>query len=94
MEALYLLWSIISTTCTTIVLSLLLPFTLLLRRKANTSVSLYEGTVWHERRRPVHHAFKYHVRYAFIDLDDKTQQLHDHLTGQEVRDIAQTNGPV
>nr|GFA20591.1 DUF1365 domain-containing protein [Tanacetum cinerariifolium] len=94
MEALYLLWSIITTTLTTIILSLLLPFTLLLRRNETTSVLLYDGTVWHERRRPVHHSFKYHVRYAFIDLDQTIHPPPDHLTGREVRDIAQTNGPV
>ena len=29
----------------------------------------FEGTVVHTRKRPVHHAFKYAVRYCLVDLD-------------------------
>lgn len=101
MEGLYLLCSIVSTTITTITLSLLLPFHLLLRRifphappNTTTSTSLYEGTVWHERRRPVYHSFKYSVRYAFIDLGHALHAPPDHLSPQQARDIAHTNGPV
>ncbi|CAH1416577.1 unnamed protein product [Lactuca virosa] len=102
MELLYLLCSIISTTLISFTLSLLLPFRLLLHRlfprsttaDATTSISLYDGTVWHERGRPVHHSFKYPVRYAFIDLDHTPHAPPHHLSPQQARDIAQTNGPV
>ncbi|XP_071708877.1 uncharacterized protein [Rutidosis leptorrhynchoides] len=95
MEAFYLLWSILSTTFTSITLSLILHFRRLLRHSPEpTSVALYDGTVWHERRRPVHHSFKYHVRYAFIDLDHTSHLPPDHLSPQQARDITQTNGPV
>ncbi|KAI3796425.1 hypothetical protein L1987_39095 [Smallanthus sonchifolius] len=95
MELLYLLCSIISNTLTSFTLSLLLPFRRLFPAgDATNSVTLYEGTVWHERRRPVHHSFKYSVRYAFIDLDLAPHPPPDHLSPQQARDIAQTNGPV
>ncbi|GKC36165.1 DUF1365 family protein [Tanacetum coccineum] len=100
MEALYLLCSIIPTTVTTILLSFLIPFRLLFLRllpagnPSSTSVSLYEGTVQHERRSPVHNSFKYHVCYAFIDPDYTTHPPPDHFLAQQARDIAQTNGPV
>nr|XP_043624442.1 uncharacterized protein LOC122596010 [Erigeron canadensis] len=94
MEAVYLVWSILTTTLTSIILSLFLPFRLLFSNSPPTSsAALYQGTVWHERRRPVHHSFKYHVRYAYIDLDHTPHSL-DHLSSQQARDIAQTNGPV
>ncbi|PWA80431.1 hypothetical protein CTI12_AA196840 [Artemisia annua] len=48
----------------------------------------------HERRSPVHHSFKYNVRYAFIDLDHTIHPPPDHISAQQARDIAQTNGPV
>lgn len=103
MELLYLLCSILSTSLTSFILSLLLPFHLLLRRlgsRLNTgageedSFSLYEGTVWHERRRPVHHSFRYPVRYALIDLDSSSNTPSDHLSAHEARSISDTNGPV
>ncbi|KAK1425358.1 hypothetical protein QVD17_20709 [Tagetes erecta] len=98
MELVYLLCSIISTSITSITLSLLLPFRRLFRHSppgdATNSVALYQGTVWHERRRPVHHSFKYSVRYAFIDLDLATHPPPDHLSPQQARTIAHTNGPV
>ncbi|KAJ9563621.1 hypothetical protein OSB04_008781 [Centaurea solstitialis] len=96
MEVLYLLCSIFSTVVTSFALSLLL----LLRRlfshsaAADDAIALYEGTVWHERRRPVHHSFKYSVRYALIDLDHAIHAPPDHLSPQQARDIAQTDGPV
>ncbi|KAI9198107.1 hypothetical protein LWI28_010271 [Acer negundo] len=99
MELLYLLCSIVSTFFTSLALSLLLPFHALLRRgrpscASDSPVSLYQGTVWHERRRPVHHAFNYSVRYAFIDLDRTLQPPPDHLSANEARRFAETNGPV
>ncbi|KAK4440176.1 hypothetical protein Salat_0352500 [Sesamum alatum] len=102
MELLYLLCSILSTAITSLLLSLLLPFRYLLRRIATplaagspaNSVSLYQGTVWHERRRPVHHSFRYPVRYAFIDLDSAPHAPPDHLSANDARRVAQTHGPV
>ncbi|KAM7524896.1 hypothetical protein LguiA_014798 [Lonicera macranthoides] len=96
MEALYLLYSIISTSLTSFALSLLLLFRRLFPSRATgapDSVSLYQGTVWHERRRPVHHSFKYSVKYALIDLDHD-HAPPDHLSTDEARRFAETNGPV
>lgn len=93
-----LLCSIISTTFTTLILSLVLPFRLLFSSRATPStpstVSLYQGTVWHERRRPVHHSFKYSVRYALFELNHDSQSPSDHFSADEARSIAKTNGPV
>ncbi|KAF5761766.1 hypothetical protein HanXRQr2_Chr16g0768931 [Helianthus annuus] len=96
MELLYLLWSIISNTFISFTLSLFLSFRRLFPHStdATNSFALYQGTVWHERRRPVHHSFKYSVRYAFIDLDLAPHPPPDHLSSQQARDIAHTNGPV
>ncbi|KAJ0439547.1 hypothetical protein HanHA300_Chr16g0626581 [Helianthus annuus] len=96
MELLYLLCSIISNTFISFTLSLFLPFRRLFPHStdATNSFALYQGTVWHERRRPVHHSFKYSVRYAFIDLDLAPHPPPDHLSSQQARDIAHTNGPV
>lgn len=101
MELLYLLCSIISTTLTSLLLSLLLPFRYLLLRISNprasfdgeNSVALYQGTVWHERRRPVHHSFRYSVRYALIDLDNP-HAPPNHLSADDARRLSKTNGPV
>ncbi|KAJ6292773.1 hypothetical protein OIU78_024870 [Salix suchowensis] len=98
MEALYLLFSILSTFFTSITLSILLVIrTFLTRRPSSTissnAVSLYQGTVWHERRRPVHHSFRYSVRYALFDLD-QTHAPPDHLSADDARQVAQTTGPV
>lgn len=98
MEALDLLFSITSTFFTSLALSLLLVFrTLFTRRPSSTipsnAVSLYQGTVWHERRRPVHHSFRYSVRYALFDLDH-AHAPPDHLSADEARQVAQTTGPV
>ena len=102
MELLNLLCSIVSTLFTSLALSLLLPFQTLLRRRASSRattsgaepLSLFEGTVWHERRRPVHHSFQYKVRYALIDLDDERNAPPNHLSADEARQIADTNGPM
>ncbi|XP_050370374.1 uncharacterized protein LOC126788427 [Argentina anserina] len=95
MELLYLLCSIISTFLTSLTLSLLLPLRILLRRlspSSSSAVSLYQGTVFHERRRPVHHSFRYSVRYALIDLDDSPHALPNHLSSDEARRISGTSG--
>lgn len=103
MEALYLLGSIVSTSIISFTLSLLLPFQALLRRfcslrssriNGDDSFSLYEGTVWHDRRRPVRHSFRYSVRYGLFDLDRSLQAPPDHLSADEARRMAQTTGPV
>ncbi|KAJ8530806.1 hypothetical protein K7X08_023687 [Anisodus acutangulus] len=96
MEVLYLVLSVFSTSITSFALSLLLPFRLVLRRDDNDSVvSLYEGTVWHERLRPVHHSFRYPVRYALIDLDNASNNTpSDHLSSHQARSISGTTGPV
>ncbi|KDP37987.1 hypothetical protein JCGZ_04630 [Jatropha curcas] len=107
MEALYLLFSIISTFVTSLALSLRLFFRTLLCRflpfyytdalssnAAAESVSIYEGTVWHERRHPVRHSFRYSVRYALFDLDCSPGPPPDHLSADEARHVAGTSGPV
>ncbi|XP_060179620.1 uncharacterized protein LOC132609580 isoform X2 [Lycium barbarum] len=97
MEVFYLVFSILSTCITSLFLSLLLPFRLVLggRAEGDSVVSLYEGTVWHERFRPVHHSFKYPVRYALIDLDHASNNTpSDHLAAQQARTISGTTGPV
>ncbi|KAG5607654.1 hypothetical protein H5410_029146 [Solanum commersonii] len=107
MELVYLLCSILSTSFTSFFLSLLLLFRLLLRQlgfrfdaagaaagEGEDTVSLYEGTVWHERRRPVHHSFRYPVRYAHIDLDRSSNPPSDHFSAHEARRISGTTGPV
>lgn len=102
MELLYLLFSILSTTITSSFLSLLLPFRYLLQRifsprgtlDLQNSIALYQGTVWHERRRPVHHSFRYSVRYALIDLDSAPHAPPNHLSANDARTISKTNGPV
>ncbi|OMO70310.1 hypothetical protein CCACVL1_18997 [Corchorus capsularis] len=103
MEVFYLFWSILSRFFTSVALSLLLPFRLLLTRYRRRpppsatqieSVTLYEGTVWHERRRPVRHSFRYSVRYALFDLDHAPHAPTDHLSANGARRIAETTGPV
>ncbi|KAK4271856.1 hypothetical protein QN277_020486 [Acacia crassicarpa] len=102
MEMLYLLCSIFSTLLTSLLFSILLPFLILLRLLRHPSgttalsppVSLYQGTVWHQRRRPVHHSFHYNVRYALIDLDRSPHSPPDHLSADEARQITDTTGPV
>lgn len=98
MEVLYLLCSIFCTTVTSIVLSIILIFRRFLTPRAaidvGDHVTLYQGMVWHERRRPVHHSFQYSVRYAFIDLDNAPNPPQDHLSPVEARRISKTSGPV
>ncbi|KAL7242063.1 hypothetical protein ACSBR1_014606 [Camellia fascicularis] len=99
MEILFLLCSGLSTFFTSFLLSLLLPFRSLLRRRPTSAagvepVSLYQGTVWHERRRPLLHSFRYSARYALIDLDRAPHPPPNHLSADDCRSLAQTNGPV
>lgn len=103
MELLYLLCSIVSTFFTSLALSLLLPFQIFISRRRSSrptaaahsdGVSLYEGTVWHERRSPVRHSFRYSVRYALFDLDHALNAPPDHLSADEARRVAETTGPV
>ncbi|EOY27676.1 Uncharacterized protein TCM_029462 isoform 2 [Theobroma cacao] len=103
MEIFYLFCSILSAFFTSLAFSLLLPFRFLLPRQRrppplstteNEHVSLYEGTVWHERRRPVRHSFRYSVRYALFDLDNAPKAPPDHLSANEARRTAETTGPV
>ncbi|KAK9151121.1 hypothetical protein Syun_009430 [Stephania yunnanensis] len=114
MEALYLLFSATSTIATAFALSLRLLlryfYSLILNRRQQedeevdddrAGISLYEGTVWHERRSPVCHAFKYDVRYALVDLDRAhtnralpSSFFANHLSAHEARRITSTTGPV
>lgn len=106
MEILYLLCSFFSILLTSLALSLIIPFQTLVRRRSSSRasssstidgsqpVSLYEGAVWHERRRPVRHSFHYNVRYALIDLDRAPHAPPNHLSADEARQITDTTGPV
>lgn len=62
--------------------------------RVDDAVSLYKGTLIHERRRPVGRSFKSSVRYALIDLDRSSYIPPNHLSAKEARSIAETNGPV
>ncbi|RWR88806.1 DUF1365 domain-containing protein [Cinnamomum micranthum f. kanehirae] len=110
MEAVYLVYSIMSTVVTSSLLSLLLAFHTLLRFLCRRSLSfpddkqepllLYQGQVRHVRTRPVLHAFRYAVRYALVDLDRTSDTplppsfSRSHLSAQEARHVTGTNGPV
>ncbi|KAE8700766.1 protein TIFY 5A [Hibiscus syriacus] len=103
MEVFYLLCSILSTFFTSLALSLFLPFRFYFTRHRPhpplsttqvEAVSLYEGTVWHERRRPIRHSFRYSVRYALFDLDHAPNTPPDHLSVEEARRFTKTDGPV
>ncbi|KAI3873327.1 hypothetical protein MKW92_017538 [Papaver armeniacum] len=111
MHGLFLLCSIISTSLISITLSLLLPLQYLyttlssskLKEKEENNnepaIVLYEGEVWHERKRPVHNSFKYSSRHALLDLDRAPKSLpssffSNHLSSQEARNITSTTGPV
>uniref|UniRef100_A0A803KUL7 DUF1365 domain-containing protein n=1 Tax=Chenopodium quinoa TaxID=63459 RepID=A0A803KUL7_CHEQI len=60
-----------------------------------TTSFFYEGVVWHERRCPVHHSFKYNVRYALIHLDvSPLSPSSNHLSACEAQNIDGTTGPV
>ncbi|XP_043690275.1 uncharacterized protein LOC122641025 [Telopea speciosissima] len=66
-----------------------------LNEEEEEEVALYEGSVWHERRRPVHHSFRYPVRYALIYLDRaKPDTLLNHFSADQARKITATTGPV
>ncbi|KAI3886182.1 hypothetical protein MKW92_039011 [Papaver armeniacum] len=111
MHGLFLLCSIISTSLISITLSLLLPLQYLYTRLSSSklkekeennnepAIVLYEGEVWHERKRPVHNSFKYSSRHALLDLDRAPKSLpssffSNHLSAQEARNITSTTGPV
>ncbi|KAJ4977190.1 hypothetical protein NE237_002296 [Protea cynaroides] len=105
MEAVYLLFSIVYNSLISSILSLLLLFRSVLPASSAVSsspplneeeeVALYEGSVWHERRRPVHHSFRYSVRYALINLDRaKPNTLLTHFSADQARHITATTGPV
>lgn len=57
---------------------------------------MYEGKVWHERRKPMVHTFEYDVRYALLNLDVAPVWFtaSHHMTACEARSIAATTGPV
>ncbi|XP_056850491.1 uncharacterized protein LOC130499948 [Raphanus sativus] len=100
MELLYLLCSIFYTSATTFFLSLLLPFRLLIHRllpsrrsAVDSNVSYYEGTVWHDRLRPVRHSFRYSVRYALFDLDMLSTRRRIISPPAKLRLLARTTGP-
>nr|AAO42861.1 At1g30130 [Arabidopsis thaliana]BAE99550.1 hypothetical protein [Arabidopsis thaliana] len=100
MELLFLLCSIIYTSITSIFFSLLLPFRFLLHRllpsraAVDPNVSFYEGTVWHDRLRPVRHSFRYSVRYALFDLDKAINTPPDHFSADEARRVSRTTGSI
>lgn len=58
----------------------------------------YEGVVDHVRKQPVHHAFRYNIRMAVVDLDDSPPwfdgQSQGHLTAKAARQLAGTSGKV
>ncbi|GAU44784.1 hypothetical protein TSUD_382820 [Trifolium subterraneum] len=106
MQLLYFLCSIVYTSITTLVLSFIIPFQALLHglifsRVTSSSsddgaepISLYEGIVYHQRRHPIPHSFKYQFRYALIDLDRVPHAPPNHLSPDEARKITDTNGPM
>lgn len=63
-------------------------------RVDDDTISLYEGTVIHDRRHPVSHYFKTPIRFALIDLDRSSYIPPNHLSADEARSIADTTGPV
>lgn len=58
----------------------------------------YEGEVMHARRKPAENKFRYAVRMAVLDLDDPPSWYdgarEDHLTADEARKFAGTDGRV
>ncbi|KAF9586832.1 hypothetical protein IFM89_039933 [Coptis chinensis] len=107
MEIFFLLSSIIYNTLLSLTLSLFLPFQyiyhLIFQSKQeegqNPVLVFYQGSVYHERKRPVRHAFRYDVRYALLDLDGGPNTLpssffENHLSAQQARQITITTGPV
>ncbi|KAL0398557.1 UNVERIFIED_CONTAM: hypothetical protein Sradi_2199000 [Sesamum radiatum] len=99
---LYLVCYIIYTIFTSTLLSIPLALRYLVRRisplraaKAiENIIALYEGTVRHERRHPVHHSFRFPARYALIDLDRPPYSPPNFLSAEDARCAAKTNGPV
>ena len=92
---------IASTFCSSLVRSLSLAIRLISQRTTHAraskgGVEIYEGKVWHERRRPVVHRFEYDVRYAVVDLDTPPPWFaaSHHVSASEARSIAATAGPV
>ncbi|KAI4370966.1 hypothetical protein MLD38_019252 [Melastoma candidum] len=104
MEGIFLLFTIASNLTSSIFLSFLLFLNrlLLLRRRPPSSSDaspadaalLYEGTVWHDRRRPVRHSFHYPVKYALFDLDATPCPPDGHLSPADARRFACTDGRV
>ncbi|PIA41633.1 hypothetical protein AQUCO_02200218v1 [Aquilegia coerulea] len=114
MEILFLLSSIIYNTLLSFTFSLFLPFQYLYnyffhqpklsipitrQSEENPELILYQGSVWHERKRPVYHSFRYDARYALLNLDCAPQTLpssyfENHLSANQARHITSTNGPV
>ncbi|KAL8479381.1 hypothetical protein ACS0TY_026305 [Phlomoides rotata] len=102
MSPLFIFCYFIYTAITTTMLSLLLAFRLLLRRitalptsnVVGNIVGLYEGTIYHERRHPVHNSFRFPARYALIDLDRPPYSPPNFLSSDDARRAARTSGPV
>ncbi|KAL0353053.1 UNVERIFIED_CONTAM: hypothetical protein Sangu_0886600 [Sesamum angustifolium] len=98
----YLVCYIVYTIFTSTILSIPLALRYLIRRisplratkEIENIVALYEGTVHHERRHPVHHSFRFPARYALIDLDRPPYSPPNFLSAKDARRAAKTNGPV
>ncbi|KAM2010231.1 hypothetical protein EV2_004855 [Malus domestica] len=102
MELFYLLCSILSTLLTSLTLSLSPSASLSTISSAASlhapplplplpasSTKVPSGT---SAARPVHHSFRYAVHYALIDLDHTPQPLPNHLSAEEARRSAGTDG--
>lgn len=106
MELLYLIGSVFKALTISFLYTLQLLCKKLLFSKTTTNCAkegsglvVYEGKVWHERRKPVVHSFEYNVRYALINLDDPPPWFlpvinNHHMDSQQVRSITGTSGPV
>ncbi|KAL2244427.1 UNVERIFIED_CONTAM: hypothetical protein Sindi_2710900 [Sesamum indicum] len=102
MTPIYLVCYIVYTIFTSTILSIPLALRCLIRRisplratkQIQNIVALYEGTVRHERRHPVHHSFRFRARYALIDLDRPPYSPPNFLSAEDARSAAKTNGPV
>ncbi|KAL0305706.1 UNVERIFIED_CONTAM: hypothetical protein Sradi_5987900 [Sesamum radiatum] len=98
----YLVCYIVYTIFTSTILSIPLALRYLIRcisplraaKEIENIVALYEGTVHHERRHPVHHSFRFPARYALIDLDRPPYSPPNFLSAEDARRAAKTNGPV
>ncbi|CAN6553367.1 unnamed protein product [Malus baccata var. baccata] len=102
MELFYLLCSILSTLLTSLTLSLSPSSSL---STISSAASLHAPPLplplppsstkvpfGASAARPVHHSFPYAVQYALIDLDHTPQPLPNHLSAEEARRIAGTDG--